>query len=378
MDIIPRFRIEIPQEPVAQKNRATMIAMILSFALIGVPAPISAASAKQYIQKNLASDVAGVAQTVNSNLVNPWGLAQSPPGPWWIADNGKGVITLSTGTGLAYPAPAPLTIAVPLPAGVAGMPSTPTGIVLNSSADFIVGPGKPAKVICVTEDGTVSGWNPEVDKYHAVLAADKSTQAVYKGVALGRMRGQNYLYAANFWAGTVDVFDAYFHQVDLPDGAFVDGLLPEDFAPSNVQNINGKIYVAYAQQDVDSYDPVRGAGLGSVTVYNESGRLLMRLQSGPWMNAPWGMAMAPSSFGKYSGMLLVGNAGSGTISAFDPGTGKFKGLLEGSNGDLITIQGLHGIGFGNGGLAGPAAVLYFSAGIGEREHGVFGSLRPGP
>lgn len=351
---------------------------MLLVTVLSVTGAIPASSVKQYAQKNLASDVAGVGLTVNSNLVNPWGLAQSPSGQWWIANNGKGVITLSTGKGPAYPASAPLIITVPLPPGTTGIPSAPTGIALNSSADFIVGPGKPAQVICVTEDGTISGWNPEVDKYHAVLAVDKSTQAVYKGVALGRMQGRNYLYAANFWAGTIDVFDAYFHQVDLPDGAFVDGLLPGDFAPSNVQNINGKIYVAYAQQDVDSYDPVRGAGLGYVTVYDEDGKLITRLKSGPELNAPWGMTLAPRGFGKYGNMLLVGNAGDGTIAVYDPATGEFKGRLEGMKGDLITIQGLRGIAAGNNASAGSAAAVYFCAGIEEGEHGLFGLLKPGP
>jgi uncharacterized protein (TIGR03118 family) len=334
---------------------------------------------KQYVQKNLASDVAGVGLTVNPNLVNPWGLVQSPSGQWWTANNAKGVITLSTREGMAYPSSAPVIITVPLPPGTTGIPSAPTGIALNDSADFTVGPGKPAaRVICVTEDGTISGWNPEVDKYHAVLAVDRSTQAVYKGVALGRMRGRNYLYAANFWAGTIDVFDAYFHQVDLPDGAFVDSLLPEDFAPSNVQNINGRIYVAYAQQDVDSYDPVRGAGLGYVTVYDESGKLISRLKSGPELNAPWGMTLAPPGFGRYGNMLLVGNAGDGTIAIYDPAIGEFKGHLEGMKGDLITIQGLRGIAAGNNASAGSAAEVYFCAGVEEGEHGLFGLLKPGP
>ncbi len=144
------------------------------------------------------------------------------------------------------------------------------------------------------------------------------------------------------------------------------------------RKINGKIYVAYAQQDNDAYDAVSGVGLGYVTVYDMTGGMLMRLQSGPWMNVPWGMALAPPNFGKYSGMLLVGNAGNGTISAFDPETGKFKSLLEGTNGEFITIQGLHGIGFGKSGLASETAVLYFAAGIAWREHGLFGTLQPGP
>ncbi len=374
MSIIQCFRKDISQERAAPGRRRIMSAAVLLLAAICAAGAVSASSVKQYIQKNLTSDVAGVGLTANSNLVNPWGLVQSPSGQWWIANNGKGIVTLSTGKGLAYPASAPVIITVPLPPGVVGMPSTPTGIALNDSADFILGPGKPARIICVTEEGTISGWNPEVDKYRAVLAADKSMEAVYKGVALGRMRGRNYLYAANFRAGTIDVFDTYFHQVDLPDGAFVDALLPEDFAPSNVQNINGKIYVAYAEQDVDSYDSVQGAGLGYVTVYDESGKLITRLKSGPELNAPWGMALAPPEFGKYGNMLLVGNTGDGTIAVYDPATGEFKGRLEGVKGDLITIQGLRGMAAEKNGSA---AAVYFCAGIEEGAHGLFGLLNPG-
>jgi uncharacterized protein (TIGR03118 family) len=378
MEIFRHFNTKLLQHRLVKKFYTALPAAILFFAMIGVMVSSSSASSKQYVQNNLVADVSGLARSVDTNLVDPWGLVQSPSGQWWLADNDTGVITLYTEEGLPYPSDAPLSIIIPLPPDMADLPATPTGIITNPSKDFILGTAKPARVICVTKDGTISGWNPEVDKNHAVLAVDKSKEAVYNGVTIGQMEARNYLYVANFTSGAIDVFDIYFHQINLPDGAFDDVLVPDDFAPSNVQNINGNIYVAYAQQDEESYDAVSGSGLGYVTVYNMTGRLLMRLQSGPWMNVPWGMALAPSNFGKYSGMLLVGNAGNGTISAFDPNTGKFKGLLEGTNGNFITIQGLHGIGFGQSEPAGQTAVLYFSAGIAWREHGLFGSLRPSP
>ncbi len=351
------------------------VAVFLS-AAAGVTGYLSIIPAKHYVQINLASDVAGIATTVDSSLVNPWGMAKSPSSAWWVACNGRGTVTIYTGEGLAYPTLNPLIVTVPPPAGTLGIPSSPTGVVFNGSADFTVDIGKPARYLFVTEDGTLSGWNPEVDKYDAVLAADNSSQAVYKGAALGRMNGKNYLYAANFLAGTVDVFDADFHQVQLAPDAFIDALLPEDFAPFNVQNIGGSIYVTYAKQDPDGFDPIPGVGLGFVTVFESGGKLIMRLQSGWWMNAPWGMALAPEDFGKYGGRLLVGNTGSGTIAAFDADTGDFKGLLEGPEGQPVAIEGLHGIGFGNDNLAGPSAVLFFTAGMGSAEHGLFGSVRP--
>ena len=208
MSVASPFLSETMQTHGAPKYRRLIKTAIILAAAMGVTGVVSASPGERYVQKNLASDIPGVGRALNPNLVNPWGLAQTPSGRWWVASNDKGVIALSTGNGLPYPASAPLIVTVPLPEGLAGIPSAPTGIALNNSADFIVAAGKPAKVICVTEDGTISGWNPEVDEYHAVLVVDKSTEAVYKGVTLGRMHGRNYLYAANFWAGTIDVFDA--------------------------------------------------------------------------------------------------------------------------------------------------------------------------
>jgi uncharacterized protein (TIGR03118 family) len=377
MNIDQHVRPKSPREWTTRKSVRIASAAALLVAAVGLRWYLSVAPAKQYVQTNLVSDVPGVALTVDSSLVNPWGMALAPSGPWWVADNGKGISTLYSGDGMAYPALDPLIVTIPPSAGVIGI-SAPSGLVYNGSADFTVDIERPARFIFVTEDGTISGWNPEVDKLNAVLAADHSNLAVYKGVAIARMAGRNYLYAANFWTGTVDVFDTYFHQEQLSEDAFIDVLLPEDFAPSNVQNIGEKIYVAYAKQDLNRHDPVRGAGLGFVTVFDTSGKLLLRFQSGTWLNAPWGMALAPDDFGKYSRHLLVGNSGNGTIAAFDPKTGDFKGLLEATSGYLVTIQGLRGIGFGNGSLAGPTTVLYFSAGIEEGEHGLFGSLKPAP
>ncbi len=358
------------------KNARIMSAVLVLLALAGITGYRSFTPGNQQLT-NLVSDVPGVAETFDSRLVNPWGMAQSVNGPWWVADTGMGISTLYTGEGVAYPALAPLTVTIPPPAGVA-YGSTPTGIVFNGSDDFIVDIGKPARFIFATEEGTLSGWNPEVDSHYAVLVADNSSSAVYKGLALGQLNGNNYLYAANFRAGSVDVFDAYFHQVWFGNSAFVDALVPDGFAPFNVQNIEGELYVSYAMQDGEGSDAVIGSGFGYITVFDTSGNLRIRLQSGVWMNAPWGMALAPDDFGKYGGDLLAANSGNGTIAAFDYNTGKFKGLLQNADGNPITIEGLRGIGFGNNNLAGPSAVLYFSAGIENGKHGLFGSLKPVP
>ncbi len=325
----------------------------------------------------LVSDVPGVAETSDSRLVGPWGMAQSASGPWWVADSGKGISTLYTGEGAAFPVLNPLTVTIPPPAGVA-YGATPIGIVFNSSDDFMVDIGKPARFIFATEEGTLSGWNPEVDMHNAVLVVDNSSFAVYKGLAPGRFKGNNYLYAADFRAGSVDVFDAYFHQVMFGNDAFVDALVPRGFAPFNVENVEGRLYVSYAMQDGEGYDAVPGPGFGYVSVFDTSGSLLMRLESGIWMNAPWGMALAPGDFGNLGGDLLVANSGDGTIAAFDNNTGKFKGLLQGADGNPVIIEGLRGIGFGNNDIGGPANVLYFSAGIGNGKHGLFGSFTPLP
>jgi len=331
------------------------------------------ASAQHYQQTNLVSDVPGLAATTDPNLVNPWGIARGPSSPWWVADNGTGVSTLYNGLGQ----PIPLVVTIPPPPG-GTPPSAPTGIVFNESSDFEVAPDSPALFIFVTEEGTISGWNPMVDLNNAILKVNNSGSAIYKGVTIAQREGANLLYAANFFGGTIDVFDTNFAPVNLGAGAFTDSSLPEGFGPFNVQNINGTIYVAFAKQDEAKEDEVAGPGLGFVDAFDASGNLLMRLKSGHWLNAPWGVTLAPSDFGKLSGRLLVGQFGSGQIATFDPDTGNFHGLLRGEHGQPLTIEGLWGIRFGNGGAAGPTNTLFFAAGIDDEAHGLFGTITPIP
>lgn len=354
-----------------QYSRCFPVLLLLAGTLT-VAAP--AFAEQGYVQHNLVSDIAGLADRTDSNLVNPWGVTHSATGPWWVNANGTGVSLVLDGAGAAFPAANPLIVTVP-PPGAAGA-ATPTGIVFNGTTDFQVGPNMPARFIFATEDGTISGWNPAANPTRAILKADHSNDAVYKGLAMGTLNGQNVLFAANFRGGSVDVFDTNFNPVAMPAGAFVDALVPQGFAPFNVQNIGGAIFVAFAMQDAALHDDVAGPGLGYVDQFAPDGTLLMRLKHGHWLNSPWAVVLAPEEFGKLGGRLLVGNFGSGQIASFDPATGNFEGMLKGHRGKPITIDGLWGLEFGNGATAGSATTLFFAAGIQDEGHGLFGALTP--
>ena len=326
-----------------------------------------------YVQTNLVSDVPGMAARTDSQLVNAWGIDRSPTGPWWVNSNGKGLSIVYDGNGNPFPMATPIVVTIPTPGGTGT--STPTGIVFNPTTDFQIAPGMQAFFLFATEDGTISGWNPMVDATHAVIKVNNNpTGAVYKGLTLGQ-NGGNVIYAANFGNGTVDVFNSSF--AGGPSAAFQDPLLPAGYAPFNVQNIGGSIYVTFAKKDPITNDDIPGPGNGYVDQFTPAGLLIRRLEHGPWMNGPWGLALAPGNFGRLSGKLLVGQFGSGQIAAFDPATGKFFELMRSSHGNTpVSIDGLWGIGFGNGANAGPADVLFFAAGIQDEDHGLFGTLRP--
>ncbi len=372
---------------------SAIIGLTLAITCLGSHA--AAQVTQHYKQTNLTSNLASLAPTMDANLVNAWGLARSSTSPWWVADNGTGLSTLYNATGVKQG----LVVTIP-PGSTQATTGTPTGTVYNGNGTaFLLAPGKAAVFLFVTEDGTISGWNPGVSANQAVIMVNHKDASVFKGVTIATIQTesgpQTYLYAADFRQGKVEVFDTNFKPVQMrgdrddDDWAssdhdrgndrgggfnFDDPRLPRGYAPFNVQNIGGSIYVSFAKQDSARHDEVQGAGMGFVDVFSPRGKLQARLQPGPWFNAPWGLALGSSDFGAYSHDVLVGQFGSGEILAFDPVTGKFKGKLNGIDNNPVHIDGLWAIAFGNGANAGPATSLYFTAGPDGETNGLFGTL----
>jgi uncharacterized protein (TIGR03118 family) len=316
----------------------------------------------------------------SDNVRNAWGLVHSATSPWWISNNATGTSTLVNASTLPVTIPS-LVVTVPAAPGQSGT-GTPTGIVFNGSpTDFLLAPGRPATFIWVTEDGTVAGWNPAVNPTNAIIMADRSQKppnhgAVYKGATIGQIDDQRYLFAANFRSGRIDVFDTTFTLVGMPDNAFNDAQIPPGFAPFNIQGIGSNLYVTYAKQDDMQHDDVPGAGRGYVDVFSTRGQLRARLEHGAFLNAPWGVTLAPAYFGDFSHTVLIGNFGDGTIAAFNPVTGNFVGKMLNRDGSKLTIDGLWGLAFGNGGSSGPGNTLFFTAGPDDETNGVFGMITP--
>jgi len=333
-----------------------------------------------YQQTNLVSDLPNVAKFQDPNLLNPWGLSHSPASPWWVSDNGAGVSTLYKGDGTAIP----LVVTIPPPKGSpAGTTAAPTGNVFNGTSGFVVSTASgsgPSLFIFATEDGTISGWNPKADPTHAILEVDRSTVgagAVYKGLAIASNASGTFIYATNFRFGTVEMFDSSFNLV----GSFTDPQLantcPEPnqcYAPFGIQTINGNLYVTFALQNAAKHDDVAGPAHGFVDVFDTSGNLIQRLISHGRLNSPWGLALAPADFGRFSNALLVGNFGDGRINAYDLNTGEFLGQLRDQANNPITIDDLWALRFGNDANAGQHNELFFTAGINDEADGLFGKL----
>ena len=332
--------------------------------------PLSA-SAQHYTRTDLTTNSANVSATaanIDTNLVNAWGLSRSSGSPWWVSDNGTGLSTLYDGAGSTQS----LVVTIPPPAG-SNDPAAPSGTVFNYTSSFKV-KGQPSVFIFVTEDGTISGWNPTVNLTQAIVAVNRSQHAIYKGCAIAQTAFGPFLYATNFQTGSVEVFDGAFHRLDLHHGAFVDSKLPANFVPFNIQNVGGNLVVTFAHRERGSKDEDHGAGLGYVDVFDATGRLLLRLAHGKFLNAPWGIAEAPGDFGALSHRLLIGNFGDGSINAFDPMTGRFEGKLLDPSGAALRIPGLWALSFGNGGKAGNVNDLYFSAGPNDENDGLLGKI----
>ena len=317
--------------------------------------------ADTYSWTNFQSDIAGVAQHIDPNLVNPWGMAASPSGIIWVSDNGTGVSTLYNQDGTARS----LVVTIP-PAALNRGAANPTGTVFNDTQFFQVtknGNSQPALFIFVSEDGAISGWNPTLDQTHAIIAVDNGAnrglnRAIYKGTTLGVANGHNFLYATDFHTGHVQTYDENFHQVN-PNG-FVDPNLPAGYAPFGIRNFNGEIFVTYAKQNHRRVDDVPCPGCGFVDVFDTSGNLLRRLVSQGNLNAPWGLAIVDNE-------LWVGNFGDGLINVYDPTTGAFIETLMRADGTPLQFDGLWDmLPLGNG--------VYFTAGIADEDHGLFGII----
>ena len=360
--------------------------------------------AQHYKQTNLVSDLPGMAPVTDPNLKNPWGLTRSSGSPFWVGNNNSGTSTLYDGSGNAqnfFPDPHPDSngnginslfnnfVMVPPPGFAPGTQSAPTGVVFNGSkTDFLLVPGMAgtqAIFIFATEDGTISGWNPGVNPpasvTNAILKVDNSDKgspnsAVYKGMTSAEIDGHKFLYVTNFRSAKVEIYGTNFNPVNLGDEAFVAEEVPFGFAPFNIQNIGGTLFVTYAKQDALRHDPVGGDGLGFVELFTPAGAHIGHLQHGDWFNAPWGVVWTTRDFGEFSNAILVGNFRSGWIAAFNGFTHKFVGFLRNPDDSLVTIDGLWSLTFGNDGGAGPANTLFFTAGINNETNGLFGTLTP--
>ena len=342
------------------------------------------------VQTNLVSDDTQFtpAQVQDPNLVNPWGLAASPTGAWWVANEGTGTSTLYN-TSTAPVTPDSLVVGIP-PNSSSSPHGTPTGTVYNTSGKgFNVSEnGKTGSSVFLfaTVDGTISGWSPSVDSTHAIVAAT-NPGAIYLGLAIATDSNHGeLLYAADFANNKIDVYDQNFQLVTTLPGNFTDSRLPADYHPFNIQAINNQLYVEYAPVD-KVLAGTAAPGEGAVDVYNADGRLERRLirPDDAHIKQPWAFARAPPNFGSVSNDLLVGKFGDGHINAFDPNNGHFVGELRNAHGQPIAITHLWGLAFGNGGAAGPTNTLYFTAGLSSHLapsdapfHGLVGSLQVAP
>jgi uncharacterized protein (TIGR03118 family) len=356
----------------AMRARYALVA-VLTAGLLPAVAPEAVASdhgqAPRFTEVDLVSDVPGRAPLTDPDLVNGWGLTFGPTTPLWVNDNGTGVATLYAGGVNGGPVSKVLT--VPIPGGA------PTGQQFNDTTDFVVtgsGGTGPSRFIFVGEDGDVSAWHPTLTPGPAVLQAHVDG-AVYKGMTLWHTPLGNFLLAADFHGGRIDVFDHAFRRLSLPDGFFTDRHLPPGYAPFNVAVFGDAVYVTYAKQDSGGIDEVHGRGLGFVDVYTDFGQHVRRLVSRGPLNAPWGLAVAPDSFGRFAGHLLVGNFGDGRITVVDRRSGDVEGQLTGTDGRPLTIDGLWGLLPGTQTTGGTDAV-WFSAGPDDETHGLVGQIRP--
>jgi len=338
--------------------------LVLTLGVVSLAVATTAFAQTGYTQTNLVADQAGVAAHTDAQLSNPWGISFLPGDVFWIANNNGGTSTTYDAAGNKQTITTGIPVAAHNPCAV----GCPTGTVANTVVTDFGG----ASFIFDTEDGIIASWNGTLN---AVTKVDNSANgAVYKGLALVNNAAGNFLLAANFHSGAIDVFERNFGAVTLRGGSFVDPNLPAGYAPHGIKVINNLVFVAYAQQDTAKHDPVLGAGLGLVSVFHTDGSFLRRGMTGGTLNAPWGIVQASANFGEFSNDLLVGNFGDGTISAFDT-AGNFIGQVKNANNQLIATPGLWDMVFGAGGTGDPNT-LYITAGGSNQTHGLFATLVP--
>ena len=365
--------------------------LMASAAVIAL-APLSRADARGYLQHNLVSDnsTAAAADHTDPNLLNPWGVAFFPGGPFWISDNGAGVSTLYDGMGNKVP----LTVTIPAPAGDTN-PGAPgnSGMVWNGNPmAFLVGNNAQntaaALFIWATEDGTIAAWQGGLSPMTAAVTvvpnpnfvnSGTGTDPVYKGLAIGNNTSGLFLYATNFRDSKIVVWDSTFSSTSTAAAAlnakFIDNKIPNGFAPFGIQNIIGQLWVTYAKQDAAKHDPVPGEGDGFVDVFDTDGNLLRRFAQRGALDAPWGVVLAPNNFGQFSNDILIGNFGDGKISAWEPETGKFVNLMRDTHNKVIALGTLWALVFGGGAVSSPQT-LYFTTGLVMEQDGLFGTLTP--
>jgi uncharacterized protein (TIGR03118 family) len=386
-------------------RRSTLVTYALTAVLIVSYLGTSAAvKTGGYVETDLVANKPGLidknrithnVQITDDNLVNPWGVAESSTSPFWVSDNGTGVATLysvtanSDGSQVVQKFPpssqgGPLVVRIPLPDG--SCCGAPTGVVFNPTQEFkIPGTNFPATFIFATEDGTIVGWNRNVDGTNGIILIDHSSVpnpangAVYKGLAIATDAGGARLYVTNFRSGIVEMYDGNFLGLTSPP-AFVDERLPDSYAPFNIALINGELFVTYAVQDAIKHDDVAGQGHGIVDLFGLDGTFRQRFAQHDQLNSPWGVALAPTGFGELGGALWIGNFGNGQINAFDPDSGKSISKVRDPKGQAVVIDGLWTIRFGNGppGVGGLMDTLYFTAGPNGEKDGLFGRLNSAP
>jgi uncharacterized protein (TIGR03118 family) len=350
--------------------QASLMHLLIAVLFVGLAV---AASAQSFTVSNLTADVPGLAANTDPNLIGPVGLSRGIIGKWWVPNSGSATSTLYDGNGVA----SALIVSLPQVPG-SSTPTRATGTVFTGNAGFNVTPGNPALFMFVTLDGTILGWNPNVDLFNAVVLVNRQGKASYTGMTTAEIGASHYLYAVNALTANIEIFDTKLQNVFFGDDAFQEPDLPDGLVPFNVQNIGKDIFVTYHRGSRDD----SGGPQGWVAIFDARGHFLSRLHPHYSLNAPWGVALAPQDYGEFSHLLLVANHGSGQIAAFDSFTGEFAGFMLDPKGNVIRIDGLWALVFSDGGIAdfttvmGPYNACYFTAGTQMGQHGLFGSLVP--